>query len=255
MAAPDYRIFAVRYGHRDDVHAWEAFHKEHAAPTLGMDYFVWAITSPTHTVVVDTGFGEPEGVRRGRQFLRSPELGLAEIGIDAAQTPHVVLTHFHWDHIGGTDLFPRATFHVQSEEMRFYTGALATRPAFRGSIYLPDIHSLVQLNYEERVAFHDGDAQIVPGVRVHQATGHTAGMQIVSVETARGRVVLTSDASHYYANMDEGNVFNTFMDLAGVYRGHDLIRSLASSPDLIVAGHDPLVLQRFKTVGDGIVEV
>ena len=248
-----YRVFAVRYGHRDTVHAWEAFHKEHAPPPLGMDYFIWAVTNGQRTVVVDTGYGEEEGTRRGRQFLRSPAAGLADVGIDAATVEHVVLTHFHWDHIGGTALFPRATFWVQAEEMRFYTGRDATRPALRGSIYLPDILSLVTLNYEGRVRFNDGDAEIVPGVWVHLATGHTAGMQFVSVQTARGRAVLTSDAAHYYANMDEGNVFNTFLDLAGVYRGHDRIRALAAAPELIVPGHDPLVLQRLESVGDGIV--
>ena len=94
--------------------------------------------------------------------------------------------------------------------MRFYTGRNATRPAFRGSIYLPDILSIVSANYAGRVKFHDDDAQIVPGVRVHKVSGHTAGMQCVSVETARGTAVLTSDASHYYANIEEGNSFNTF---------------------------------------------
>src|SRR5579862_9008525 len=133
-----YRIYAVRYGHRDAVPAWEAFHKEHAAPPDGMDYFVWAITDGQRTVVVDTGFGEAEGVRRGRTFLRSPAAGLALLGIDATTVEHVVLSHFHYDHIGGQALFPRATFYVQSAEMQFYTGRDATRPAFRGSIYLPD---------------------------------------------------------------------------------------------------------------------
>jgi glyoxylase-like metal-dependent hydrolase (beta-lactamase superfamily II) len=255
MAPTDYRVYAVRYGHRDNVPAWEAFHKEHAAPAGGMDYFVWAITNGQHTVVVDTGFSEAEGTRRGRTFLRSPVLGLAEIGIDANQVEHVVLTHFHYDHIGGQALFPKATFHVQEDEMRFYTGPHATRPAFRGSIYLPDILSIVTLNYAERVRFHDGDAEIVPGVRVHKTTGHTAGMQIVSVQTGRGRAVLTSDASHYYANIDEGNSFNTFLDLAGVYRGYDRIRELADSPDLIVPGHDPQVLERLTPVANGIVEL
>src|SRR6202011_2410498 len=205
MPSDQYRIYAVRYGHRDTVPAWEAFHKEHAAPAGGMDYFVWAVTNGQHTVIVDTGFSEAEGTLRGRTFLRSPAVGLAEIGIDASLVTHVVLTHFHYDHIGGQALFPRATFYVQEEEMRFYTGPLATRPAFRGSIALPDIISIVTLNYAGRVVFHDGDAEIVPGVWVHKATGHTAGMQIVSAQTSRGRAVLTSDASHYYANMDEGN--------------------------------------------------
>ena len=103
--------------------------------------------------------------------------------------------------------------------------------------------------------FNDGDAEIVPGVRVHKVSGHTAGMQIVSVATSRGTAVLTSDASHYYANMDEGNSFNTFMDLAAVYRGYDRIRALASSPELILVGHDPQVMQRLTPVADGIVEL
>jgi glyoxylase-like metal-dependent hydrolase (beta-lactamase superfamily II) len=181
-----YRIYAVRYGHRDSVPAWEAFHKEHAAPPYGMDYFVWAITNGQRTVVVDTGFSAEEGIRRGRTFLRSPVDGLAQIGIDAGHVEHVVLSHFHYDHIGGTALFPRATFWVQEEEMRFYTGRNATRPAFRGSIYLPDILSIVTLNYDGRVKFNAGDAEIVPGIWVHAASGHTAGMQIVSAKRRAG---------------------------------------------------------------------
>ena len=80
-------------------------------------------------------------------------------------------------------------------------------------------------------------------------------MQFVSLDTSRGRAVLTSDASHYYANMEEANVFNTFVDLVGVLRGHQRIRETASSPDLILPGHDPLVLQRLTRVADGIVEL
>jgi hypothetical protein len=55
--------------------------------------------------------------------------------------------------------------------------------------------------------------------------------------------------------MDEGNSFNTFMDLSAVYRGYDRIRSLASAPELIVVGHDPQVMQRLRPVGEGIVEL
>jgi glyoxylase-like metal-dependent hydrolase (beta-lactamase superfamily II) len=251
----DYRIYAVRYGHRNLVPAWEAFHQEHAAPEDGMDYFVWAITDGHRTVVVDTGYSEAEGTRRGRTFLRSPADGLARVGIDASRVEHVVLSHFHYDHIGGLAQFPSATFHVQEDEMRFYTGPEATRPAFLASIYLPDIVSMVELNYAGRVRFQDGDGEVVPGVWVHKASGHTAGMQIVSVETSRGRAVVASDASHYYANLEEGNSFNTFVDLAGVYRAYDRIRALAASPGLILPGHDPLVLQKLKPVDDGIVEL
>jgi glyoxylase-like metal-dependent hydrolase (beta-lactamase superfamily II) len=255
VSAAEYRAYAIRYGHRDNVPAHEAFHRPREAPAGGMDYFVWLITVGRTHVVVDTGFGEAEGTRRGRQFLRSPERGLAELGVDAARIEHVVLSHFHYDHIGGTSLFSNATFYVQAREMAFYTGAGGGMPVIRESIHVPDVLALVSLNYAGRVKFLDGDAELVPGVSVHLASGHTPGMQFVSLQTSRGRAVLTSDASHYYANMEEANVFNTFVDLAGVLRGHQRIRELAASAELIVPGHDPQVLQRLRRVADGIVEL
>jgi glyoxylase-like metal-dependent hydrolase (beta-lactamase superfamily II) len=255
VPANQYRAYAIRYGHRDNVPAHEAFHRPHAAPAGGMDYFVWLITDGQTNVVVDTGFDEAEGVRRGRQFLCAPDRGLAELGVDAARVEHVVLSHFHYDHIGGTALFPNATFYVQEQEMHFYAGAGGSLPVIRESIHVPDVLALLELNYAGRVKFVDGDAAVLPGVSVHKASGHTPGMQFVSLETSRGRGVLTSDASHYYANMEEANVFNTFVDLAGVLRGHQRIRELAASPDLILPGHDPLVFERLQRVADGIVEL
>jgi glyoxylase-like metal-dependent hydrolase (beta-lactamase superfamily II) len=254
-AHANYRAYAIRYGHRDNVPAHEAFHRPHAAPVGGMDYFVWLVTDGQHTLVVDTGFSESEGTRRGRSFLRAPARGLAELGVDANSVEHVVLTHFHYDHIGGVSQFPNATLYIQEREMNFYAGAGASLPIIRESIHVPEVLTLVERNYAGQVRFVDGDAEILPGVSVHLASGHTPGMQFVSLQTDRGRAVLTSDASHYYANMEEANAFNTFVDLAGVLRGHARIRAIASSPELIVPGHDPQVLQRLKPVAEGIVEL
>jgi len=90
---------------------------------------------------------------------------------------------------------------------------------------------------------------------VHHVGGHTAGMQIVSVAHARGQAVVASDASHYYRNFEERIPFNTLQDLPRMYGAFDKIRALASSEDLVLPGHDPLVLERLKKVGDGIVEM
>ncbi len=254
MAPPVYRIYAVRYAHRKTTSS-EVFYQDlHQAP-MTMDYFVWALTSGTQTVVVDLGFTEAVGTRRGRQFLRCPSRGLAEIGIDCGRVEHVILSHFHYDHVGNHALFPRATFYVQDTEMGFYTGRHASRPAFRHSVEVEDVCALVRLNYEGRVRFVDGEAEILPGISVEKVGGHTAGMQIVSVATARGRAVVASDASHYYRNLDERIPFNTLHDLPGVYGAFDRVRARASAPELIVPGHDPLVLERLRPVADGIVEL
>jgi glyoxylase-like metal-dependent hydrolase (beta-lactamase superfamily II) len=254
MPIAPYRIYAVRYAHRTCTTS-ECFYGDYRAAPMAMDYFVWALTNGSETVVVDLGFTEPVGTRRGRQFLRCPSKGLAEIGVEAAAVKHVILSHMHYDHVGNYDLFPNATFYLQDSEMAFYTGRHASLGAFRHSVEVDDVCALVRLNYERRLSFVDGSREIVPGVAVHHVGGHTAGMQIVTVAHARGQAVVASDASHYYRNVEERIPFNTLQDLPRMYGAFDRIRALAASPDLILPGHDPLVLERLTKVGDGIVEM
>jgi len=254
MPTAPYRIHAVRYAHRACTSS-EVFYGDHHAAPMTMDYFVWALSNGSHTVVVDLGFTETVGTRRGRQFLRCPSKGLAEIGVDAGQVEHVILSHFHYDHVGNYALFPKATFYVQDAEMAFYTGRHASRPTFRHSIEVDDVCALVRLNYEQRLVFVDGAREIVPGIGVHKVGGHTAGMQIVTVDHAKGRAVVASDASHYYRNFEQRIPFNTLHDLPGVYGAFDRIGELAGAAELVIPGHDPLVLERLRRVADGIVEL
>src|SRR5919204_1184748 len=228
MPSSAYRIYAVRYAHRKTTSSDVFYRDDHNTP-MTMDYFVWALVDGRQTVVVDLGFTEPVGTRRGRQFLRTPDRGLAEIGVDCSRVEHVIVSHFHYDHVGNYALFPRATFYVQDAEMAFYTGRNLSRPAFRGSIEVDDLCAFVRLNYEGRMKFIDGEAEIVPGIRVEKVGGHTAGMQIITVETSRGRAVVASDASHYYKNFQERIPFNTLHDIPGTYHAFDRIHALASS--------------------------
>ena len=253
-AAAEYRIYAVRYAHRD-TNSSEVFFGDQTRTPIGMDYFVWAITDGARTVIVDLGFTEPVGTARGRQFLRPPDVGLAEIGIDCATVEQVIVTHFHYDHTGNHALFPRATFCVQDAEMAFYTGRHARHGAFRHSVEVDDVAAFVRLNYEGRVRFVQGEEEVLPGIRVHHVGGHTAGMQIVSVMTGRGRAVLASDASHYYLNYEKNVPFAVLHDLPGVYGAFARVKALADAPELIVPGHDPLVLERLTPVAPGIVSL
>jgi glyoxylase-like metal-dependent hydrolase (beta-lactamase superfamily II) len=254
MPAGNFQIYAVQYADRE-TNSSEVFFGDARHAPMRMAYFVWALTDGNRTVVVDLGFTEPVGTRRGRTFLRSPGDGLQLLGVDPASVEDVIVTHFHYDHTGNHALFPRAKFHVQDSEMQFWTGRHARQAAFSRSLEADDIVSFLRYNYDGRVEFVDGEAEIVPGVRVLKVGGHTAGMQIVTVETSRGRAVLTSDASHYYANLELSIPFATLHDLPGVYNGFARIRQLASKPELILPGHDPLVCERLKRVADGIYEL
>jgi len=254
MQAAPYTIYAVQYARRETTSTELFYGDYHNTPTK-MSYFVWALTNGTQTVVVDLGFTEAVGTRRGREFLRCPSKGLAMLGIDCASVEHVILSHFHYDHVGCYALFPHATFYVQDAEMSFYTGRYVRQTAFRHSVEVDDILALVRFNYEGRLVFVDGDKEILPGISVHKIGGHTAGMQIITVQTKDGRAVVASDGSHYYHNFEKNVPFMVHHDLPGMYYGFQRIRELADRPDLILPGHDPLVLERLTPVDEGIVSL
>ena len=100
--------------------------------------------------------------------------------------------------------------------------------------------------------FHDGVDELAPGLTVHHVGGHTMGLQVARVWTRRGWVVLASDASHFYANMEQGRPFPIVYNVADMLDGHKQLYRLASSPDHVIPGHDPLVLKRYPAPRPGL---
>jgi glyoxylase-like metal-dependent hydrolase (beta-lactamase superfamily II) len=114
---------------------------------------------------------------------------------------------------------------------------------------------MVRLVYQQRVVFHDGAAEIAPGIELHRIGGHTMGLQCVRVATRRGWLVLASDASHYYEHMEKYRVFPTTFNLGEVMDGFDTLRRLAASPQHIIPGHDPLVMERYPAAAPALAGV
>ncbi|MBM3369117.1 MAG: N-acyl homoserine lactonase family protein [Betaproteobacteria bacterium] len=245
---PHYEVYAIKYAHHAR-RAAENFlgglpHDEHDGP-MPLDYFVWLVRGARQDIVVDTGFSAAMAAKRQRDHIRCPSAGLALLGCDAAAVKDVVVTHLHYDHIGNFELFAQADFHLQDHEMRYATGRHMSEPVFRGAYEVEDVVGMVRRVYAGRVRFHDGDAQIAPGVSLHLIGGHTMGLQVVRVATRRGWVVLASDASHFYANMEQVRPFPIVYNVGDMAQGYARLRALADSPAHIIPGHDPLVMQRY----------
>lgn len=244
-----FQVYAIKYATRE-ARSGEHFYggDPHDAP-MPMDYYVWAVVSPERTIVVDAGFTAEVAARRGRKYLRCPTEGLEALGIDCARVPYVILTHLHYDHVGNLEKFPEATYVVQEAEMAFWTGRYAGRDHFRTIVEVDDIAYLVRENFEGRLRFVAGSEEIVPGIEVHRTGGHSAGLQVVRVKTARGSVVLASDATHFYANIEQDRPYSIVSDLPRMYGAFDLVHALADSSAHMVPGHDPLVMERFPAAG------
>ena len=168
------------------------------------------------------------------------------MGVDPAEVRHVVLTHLHYDHSGTLEDFPGATFHLQEREYQFAAGrgSDSTRDGFEAA----DMMRLVDLFYEGRLVLQDGSASPVQGLSMHLVGGHTPGLQVVSVRTERGRVVLMSDASHFYEHYERGLSFPRADDAERTIASFAVIDELADSPEHVVPGHDPRVLARYPGV-------
>lgn len=255
----EYEVYAIRYGSVDWRRRADNFlgGDPHDAP-MPLDFFVWAIVGGGRTFVVDTGFDEATAKRRNRAISRPVAEGLRCVGVDPSAVGDVILTHMHFDHAGNGDLFPAARYHLQDAEMQYCTGRCMCHPHLRHAFEADDAVAMVRRVFEGRVSFHAGDAEIAPGISVHLVGGHSKGLQVVRARTRRGWVVLASDASHYYENMEHGRPFPIAYNVADTLEGYAALRRLAGSPAHIVPGHDPLVLQRYpmvKTGLDGIVRL
>ena len=249
-----YEVFALKYGERDTTKC-QFFYRESSHDTLTLDYFVWLILGGPHPLLVDTGFRDDDARARGIRNYVSPAAMVERAGVKPGDIPISLITHLHYDHWAGHSLFPNAEFWIQSEEVAFWTGPFGRQPAFRGSANVEALAHLTTLNYGNKIKIIDGDHEVWPGLRVHKVGGHTAGLQIVSVETRRGTVVLTSDASHFYHNVETRQPVQIITSLPEMLTAFETIDRLAGSTKLVVAGHDPQVAERFKPVEPGIIKI
>jgi len=245
MSEPRYEVYAIKYAHHARRRSENFIGGDPHDGPMPLDYFVWLIRGDGREVVVDSGFSAAVAKKRGRDHIRCPTEGLKLLGSEPKMVKDVVITHLHYDHVGNFDLFPAATLHLQDLEMRYATGRYMGHECFRGAYDLEDVVGMVRRVYEDRVRFHDGDAELAPGISLHLIGGHTMGLQVVRVRTRRGWMVLASDASHFYANMDEIRPFPIVWSVADMVEGYRRLRSLADSPAHIIPGHDPLVMERY----------
>jgi len=255
-----YEAYALRFASWTDRKSSDWFYRYGAYDVddgpRQMDCFFWLLRNESRTVLVDCGYDRDRGRARGRQHDHDPIELLARFGVDATDVDHVVLSHMHFDHIGNVDLFPRATFSVAQDEYDFWTGPVGSQPAVIFAAEPDEIRTVAQLHSEGRLRFVDESEDLFPGIVATKLRGHTPGQLVVDVATSSGCVVLASDALHYYEEMEEDRPFILYADIEGMYRSYDFLRERDNAADTwVVAGHDPLVMDRFEKVDGDCVDL
>jgi glyoxylase-like metal-dependent hydrolase (beta-lactamase superfamily II) len=260
-ADPARAVLAVRYGHRvtSRAESYLNFHL-YGEPDadLDIDYYFWVIRDGAGAILVDAGFTPESGTRRRRESYTTPAEALPGLGIDPDDVTAIVITHAHWDHIGNVRQFPRAQLVLTEAEYGFWTSPLAERAHFAAHREPEEIALLARARQEDRVTLFTGQYRLAPGIELTEVGGHTPGQLIAQVATDHGgTAVIASDALHFYEEVERDRPFAILADLPAMYRAYDTLAQLAAQPGTrLVAGHDPLVRDRFARRGaTGEIEV
>lgn len=242
----EWEVYSVKYADRNARTRADSFifDDNHDAPHA-MDYFVWVLRRGSETILVDTGYDSAEAETRDRPIRIDPADALKPLGISPESVTQIIVTHLHYDHAGGLHLFPNATLHLQAAEMAFATGPCMCHATLKMPFTADHVCEAIKRLYAGKLVFHDGDAEVAEGVTVHCIGGHSRGLQCVRVHTKAGWMVLASDAAHYYENVFARKPFPIVVDLQNMLDGFETLHRLASKPDLIIPGHDPLVRDYF----------
>ena len=253
---PVWRVYAIRYA---TIPAFPVRFLVAGADTtrkLDIAMMFWLLEgSDRRRVLVDAGFYRQKFLDSWKpaDFV-SPAEAVKRFGIAPDSITDVIISHVHWDHLDGADLFPSARIWIQREEYEHHVGAGGTR--LDPAIDSVDAAMLAKLDAEGRVKRVEGDAQeILPGVTVYTGGKHTFASQYAGVRTAKGTVVVASDNLYLYENLDRHLAIAQTLDAKSNLAAQERMKTIASSPRLIVPGHDPAVFTRFKRAGVGVVKV
>ena len=255
-AAPRYEVYAVRYGTLERFPVAALVAGADPARRADIALMVWLARQPGgRNVLVDAGFYRDKFLRRWQPAsYERPSAALARLGLRPEDVSDIIVSHVHWDHLDGADLFPNARLWIQRAEYEHYVDS-AGRPR-AAAIDSADAAMLAGLARAGRVELVAGDSvEILPGITVYTGGRHTYASQYTTVRTASGLVVLASDNAYLYENLERQRPITQTLDSLANLRAQERMHRLASRPALIVPGHDPAVFVRFPKPGAGVARI
>lgn len=249
---PDCSIQAIRYASAEDEVAGLVM----GAPKgekINIAMVVWLIRGGGHNILFDSGYHRDTFLKYfpATEYIR-PDEAVKLAGVQPSEVTDIVISHSHWDHLGGIDLFPKANIWIQKDEYRYYTDEAWQPGGNHGGIDPEDVQALVRVNTDGRLRLVDGDnVEIFPGIRAYTGGHHTYAAQYIRVE-GNPPFVLASDNCYLWRNLTEHKASATFSKdfwPANIKNQERMIELAGGNPDRVIPGHDATQFQKYPTQG------
>jgi glyoxylase-like metal-dependent hydrolase (beta-lactamase superfamily II) len=256
-APPTYTIEAIRYATIRDFPVDGLVTGADPSRKMDIAMVFWLVRGGGHNILFDSGFYRPQFFKDWAVAdYRKPSDAVRAAGLAPEDVTDIVISHMHWDHADGMDLFPKAHIWIQRDEYSYYTGEAWHHEDTHGGIDPDDVEALVKANVAGRVSFAEGDNQeILPGIRCYIGGKHTYQSQYISVPARDGTVILASDNVYLYENLQKHVPIAETLDAKSNLAAQDRMRTLATKPEFIIPGHDPAIFERFPAVAPGVVKI
>ncbi|MGN7889108.1 N-acyl homoserine lactonase family protein [Dyadobacter sp. 22481] len=258
-----YEVFAIKFAGTD-----QPFYEGEWADGAPKDvpvpisFMFWVLKgSNGKNVLVDAGF-LPEKVKEEAFFKIAgyirPDSALLKVGLKAGDITDMIISHPHWDHIGGLGLFPNAQVWMQRLDFQGFVGTAWQKDGNKGGLAKEDVRSVVELNLVGKLNLIDGDnKEILPGIKVFTGSKHTYDSQYVLVNNGKENVIIASDNIWIYYSLDHlappspGGTH----DPKGYVDAIRRMKTLVGDPKYILPGHDSRVFERFPSAVKGVAAI
>jgi glyoxylase-like metal-dependent hydrolase (beta-lactamase superfamily II) len=231
---PQYEVYAIRYATIPNFQVSGLVAGADRTRKMDIAMMVWLIEGNGRHILVDAGFYRDQFMKQWKpvDYLR-PSEAIARVGLKPEDITDVIVSHLHWDHADGVDLFPKARTWIQKDELEYYAGSAWQSRGTHGGVDPEDVLALVKLNTQGRVGLVNGDAQeILPGISCYTGGKHTYASQFVTVRTVAGTVVLASDNMYLYENLEKHAAIAQTLDAESNLRAQDRMKQLAAEPKI-----------------------
>jgi len=256
-----YEVYALRFAKSDT--AWPIslwVDKGPQKDSVDINFMIWLIKGNGRNILVDAGFLNdiPDAKEFDVVNYTRPDSTLLKIGLKATDITDIILSHPHWDHIDGIDLFPNAQVWMQQNDFFYFIGPAWQKGGANGGFNKRDAHKLIDKNLAGKLSLVNGDNQeIIPGIKVFTGSKHTFESQYVLVETGKNKIILASDNIWVYYSLEHmlpASAGGT-LDPAGYVSAMRRMKTLVTNPKYIIPGHDAAIFSKFRAVKEGVVKI
>ncbi len=257
-----YEVYAIKFAstaHGFPISAWA--YKGPEKDSVNIDFMVWLIKGTNgKNILVDAGF--LNDMEEAKDFSVTnyvrPDSVLSKLQLKAGDITDIIISHPHWDHIDGIDLFPNAQVWMQKEDFIYFAVTAWQKVGNNGGFNKRDVRKLIDLNLAGKLTLVDGDdKEIIPGIKVYTGSRHTFNSQYVLVQTGINKIILASDNIWIYYNLEHlspAAAGGTF-DAAAYVKAMQRMKTQVSDVKYIIPGHDDKIFSIFPVVTDGVVKI